>query len=89
MKKNVETAIAGAIAFVAEHLTERVYPETIEAAVRRVGEERCPLDDEVTDAISELMDEYGQDNDLSPDYWDDKTAEEIFWELETINGYEQ
>lgn len=81
--------IANAMAFVAEHLTERVYPETIEAAVRRVGDERCPLDGEVTDAISDLMDEYGQDNDLSSDYWDEKTAEEIFWELETIKGYEQ
>ena len=80
--------VKSAMAYVAEHLTEKVYPETIEAAVRRVGDWRCPLDVEVTDAICELMGEYGHDNDLEPDYWEDMDAEEIFWELESIKGYE-
>lgn len=85
----MDEIIKSATAYVAEHLTERVYPETIEAAVRRVGDERCPLDNEVTDAIAELMDEYGQDNGLPSDYWEHKDTEEIFWDIETIKGYEQ
>lgn len=75
-----------AIKYVEEHLLERVYVEKIRLSLRCVDEMRCPIDNDITYAIGELMDEYGSDNDL-PEEWyesadDFVDFEDIFWKLD-------
>ena len=59
-----------------------------QVALADMDEFRCPLSharcgEEIADNISDLMEEYGEDNDLPEGWWLNYVgdAEDIFWKL--------
>ena len=84
-KTEPQTDIEKAIEYVRENKNWTDAEERV--ALDGMNENRCPLDwtltgQKIRDRIAELMDEYGQDNDLPADWWrEQKTEEEIFMEL--------
>lgn len=59
-----------------------------QVALDDIDHMRCPLADtrtgeKIADEINDLMEEYGEENDLPEGWWLDKVsdAEEIFWKL--------
>ncbi len=78
--------LAKAKKYVEEHLLEKVWREKILTSLRAVNEYRCPIDSDITDAINELLNDFGFDNDL-PDDWfylldDFDDEEDFFWKLD-------
>lgn len=56
-----------------------------QVALDQISKMRCPLNmtstgSHICDKIRDLMDEYGEDNDLAEGWWDED-AEAIFWKL--------
>lgn len=75
-----------ALQYVRDNKTWTIAEE--EVAVADIDKMRCPLahtrtGEKIADAINDLMEEYGEDNDLPEGWWLDEVgdAEEIFWKL--------
>lgn len=85
-EKEMKEHLQKAIKFVEEHLLEHIWKETILVSLRAVEEYRCPIDNDIQTAISELLNEYGSDNDLQEDWFYDVEGwvdeEDVFWKLE-------
>ena len=78
MKKHFKKVIE----YVRENKTWSEAEEQV--ALERIDRWRCPLDHaypSISDEISELMCEYGVENDLPEDWCEDFDAEDIFWKL--------
>ncbi len=69
--------------YVAANLLDYVYEEDIRSSLRHMEECRCPLDSNICDAISDLMEEYRENEDLPEGWWFDETddPEEIFFDI--------
>lgn len=85
-KKEKKDRFDRAIKFVEEHLLDRVYVEKIRLSLHNVDVMRCPIDSDITDAISDLLNEFGSDNDLPRDWYESEylftDLEDIFWQLD-------
>ena len=85
-KKEKTDIIDKATKYVEEHLLERVYVEKIRLSLRYVEEMRCHIDSDITNAISDLLDDFGSDNDLPRDWYEDwygfDDLEDFFWKLD-------
>lgn len=75
-----------AIKFVEDGLLDHVFVEEIRLSLRCAEECRCPIDSDITDAIRDLLNEFGSDNDMPEDWFEDWYGfidlEEIFWKLD-------
>lgn len=78
LKEHYENAVK----FVAKNIDKDEY----DISLKRMNKWRCSIDlanEYIADQIAVFMDEYGDDNNLTEDWWRDfGDVDDIFWELE-------
>ena len=71
-----------ALKYVGENLLNNVYEENILLSLRVAEECRCPIDNDILDAVRDLLSEFADDNELGEDWVDDNflDLEEAFFD---------
>lgn len=82
----MEKHLKEAIKYVEINLLDIVWKEKILLSLRAVNEMRRPIDNDIKDAIRDLLFEYGSNNGLNDDWFDFVAEyvdeEDVFWELD-------